>query len=83
MKQYKLIVRCRINVGWPVTDDDLKALDCYHEPPVFYADSNYEAIEIVDVAYELFCGRETRVSLHRVCGVSACCITTTNRPRSI
>ena len=55
MNQYKLIVRCRINMGRPVTDNDLKALDCYHETPVFYADSNYEAIEIVDAAYELFC----------------------------
>ena len=58
MKQYKLIVRCRINMGRPVTDDDRTALDCYHETPAFYADNNYEAVEIVDAAYELFCAEK-------------------------
>ena len=55
MNKYRLNVRCRINMGRLVTDDDLKALDCYHETPVFCVDNNYEAIEIVDAAYELFC----------------------------
>lgn len=55
MGKYKLIVRCQLNMGRPVTDDDRKALDCYYETPVFYADSSYEDVEIVDKAYELFC----------------------------
>lgn len=55
MEKYKLIVRCQLNMGRPVTDDDRKALDCYYETPVFYANSNYEDVEIVDAAYELFC----------------------------
>ena len=55
MEKYKLIVRCQLNMGHPVTDDDRKALDCYHETPVFYANSSYEGMEIIDMAYELFC----------------------------
>lgn len=55
MDKYKLIVRCQLNMGRPITDDDRKALDCYHETPVFYANSSYEDVEIVDEAYELFC----------------------------
>ena len=55
MKAYKLIVRGQLIMGRPVTDNDRKALNCYHETPVFYADSNYEDVEIVDAAYELFC----------------------------
>ena len=55
MNKYKLIVRCRIRIGRFITDDDRKVLGCYHATPVFYADSNYEDIEIVDAAYELFC----------------------------
>ena len=55
MGKYKLIVRCQLNMGRPVIDDDRKVLDCYHETPVFYANSGYEAVEVVDAAYELFC----------------------------
>ena len=55
MPKYKLIVRCQLIMGKPVADDDRKKLDCYHETPVFFADSNYENVEIVDAAYELFC----------------------------
>lgn len=55
MGKYKLIVRCQLIMGRPVTYDDRRALDCYHETPVFYANSGYEAVEIVDAAYELFC----------------------------
>lgn len=55
MKACKLIVRGQLIMGWPVIDDDRKALDCYYETPVFYANSNYEDAEIVDAAYELFC----------------------------
>lgn len=55
MKRYKLIVRCQLNMGRPVTDDDLKVMDCYHETPVFYAKRGNEDVEIVDEAYELFC----------------------------
>lgn len=54
---YKLIIRCQLIMGRPVTDDDRKALNCYHETPVFYADSNCENIEIVEEAYERFCAR--------------------------
>ena len=55
MGTYKLIVRDQLIMGRPVTDFDRKVLDCYHETPVFYADSNCEDIEIIDEAYELFC----------------------------
>lgn len=55
MNKYKLIVRCQLNMGRPVTDFDLKVMDCYYETPVFYAKSGYENVEIVDEAYELFC----------------------------
>ena len=55
MGMYKLIVRCRMFMGRPITDDDRKALACYHETPEFYANSCYEDVEIVDAAYELFC----------------------------
>ena len=55
MGKYKLIIRCQLIMGRPVTDLDRKSLDCYHETPVFYADSNLEEIEIVDEAYERFC----------------------------
>jgi len=55
MGVYKLIVRSQLIMGRPVTDDDRKALDCYYETPVFYADSNCYDVEIVDAAYELFC----------------------------
>ena len=55
MKACKLIVRGQLIMGRPVTDDDRKALDCYYETPVFYANSDYEDVEIVDAAYELFC----------------------------
>ena len=55
MEKYKLIVHCQLIMGRPITDDDRKALDCYYETPVFYANSNCEDVEIVDAAYELFC----------------------------
>lgn len=55
MGKYKLIVRIQLIMGRPVTDDDLKALNCYHETPVFHADSKCENIEIVEEAYERFC----------------------------
>lgn len=55
MEKYKLIVRCQLNMGRPVTDFDLKVMGCYYETPVFHAKSGYEDVEIVDEAYELFC----------------------------
>jgi len=55
MKAYKLIVRGQLIIGRPVTDDDRKALDCYHETPVFYTNSSYEDVEILEKVYELFC----------------------------
>lgn len=51
MGKYKLIVQGKLIMGRPVTDLERKALDCYKETPVFYADSNLEDIEIVDEAY--------------------------------
>lgn len=55
MANYKLIVRCQLLMGRPVSDNDRKALNCYYETPVFCADCNCEAIEIVDEAYDIFC----------------------------
>ena len=51
----KLIVRCQLIMGRPVTDEDRKALGCYYETPVFYADDHLEDAEIIDKAYEQFC----------------------------
>lgn len=55
MEKYKLIVRCQVLMGRPVTDDDRKSLNCYYETLTFYANSNYEDVEIIDEAYEQFC----------------------------
>lgn len=55
MGTYKLIVRSQLIMGRPVTDDDRKVLDCYYETPVFYANSGYENVEIIEEAYEQFC----------------------------
>ena len=55
MGKYKLIVRCQLIMGRPVTDEDRKALNCYYETPVFYADDHLEKAEIIDRAYEQFC----------------------------
>ena len=55
MEKYKLIVRCQLNMGRPVTDFDLKVMDYYYETPVFCAKSGYENVEIIEEAYELFC----------------------------
>lgn len=55
MGKYKLIVRCQLIMGRPITDEDRQALNCYYETPVFYANSNYEDGEIIDSAYKLFC----------------------------
>jgi len=58
MGKYVLIVRCQLIMGRPITDEDRKALNCYYETPIFYANSNCEAVEIVDAAYELFCAEK-------------------------
>ncbi len=55
MKACKLIVRGQLIMGRPVTDYDRKVLDSYYETPVFYVNGDYENVEIVDTAYELFC----------------------------
>lgn len=55
MGKYKLIVRCQLIMGRPVTDEDRKALDCYYETPVFDANNSSEDTEIIDKAYELYC----------------------------
>ena len=55
MNKYKLIVRCQLIMGRPVTDEVRKALDCYYETPIFDANSSCENIEIIEEAYELFC----------------------------
>lgn len=55
MGKYKLIVRCQVLMGRPVTDIDRKALNCYYETPTFYANSNCEAVEIICEAFEQLC----------------------------
>lgn len=55
MGKYKLIVRCQLIMGRPVTDDDRKVLDCYYETPVFEADNDRESDEIIEEAYKRFC----------------------------
>ena len=60
MRKYKLIVRCQLIMGRPVTDEDRKALDCYYETPVFDADCNCNDTEILDAAYELFCAGKSK-----------------------
>ena len=55
MKNYYIIVRSQINMGRPVTDQDLRAMDCYYESPVFQANPNKEIVEIVEEAYMQFC----------------------------
>ena len=60
MEAYKLIVRSQLIMGQPVTDDDRKALDCYYETPIFYANNNCEDVEIIDEAYVLFCAEKPK-----------------------
>lgn len=55
MGEYRLIVRCQLLMGRPITDDDRKVLDCYYETPTFNANSNCEDAEIIDEAFEQFC----------------------------
>ena len=55
MGKNKLIVRCQLIMGRPVTDEDRKALDCYYESPIFDVNSSFEDTEIIDKAYELYC----------------------------
>ena len=59
MEKYKLIVRCQLLMGRPITDDDRKALDCYYETPIFYANRNCKAVDIIDAAYDLFCAEKS------------------------
>ena len=54
MRKYKIIARLRINMGRPVTDYDLIAMDCYHESPAFYDDPRRYPIEIVEEAMERY-----------------------------
>lgn len=54
MRQYKIIVRLKINMGRPVTDYDLWAMDCYYESPAFYDDPQRYPIEIVEDATERY-----------------------------
>ena len=63
MGKYKLIVRLQGLMGWPATDFNRKALDCYKETPVFYANSNLENIEIVDAGKALL-GNRIKYELH-------------------
>jgi len=55
MGKNKLIVRCQLIMGRPVTDEDRKALDCYYESPVFDVNSSFEDAEIIDKTYDLYC----------------------------
>ena len=55
MRKYKLIVRCQLLMGRPVTDDDRKALNCYYETSAFYDNRNAEDVAIIIDAYGLLC----------------------------
>ena len=47
MQPCYFIVRDKISLGRPVTDNDLKALDCYYESPVFYWDDSPESLQAI------------------------------------
>ena len=55
MKKFLMIVRCRIFLGHPPSDNDLKALGCYHEIPFYSTDDDREDVEIIEDAYKVFC----------------------------
>lgn len=61
MRAYIIIVRSKIHMGRPVTDYDLRCMDCYYESPVFYADPNQNPIEIIETALKCFCTEQTRL----------------------
>lgn len=44
MKLCYFIVRDKISLGRPVTDNDLKALECYYESPVFSWDGSSKSL---------------------------------------
>ncbi len=44
MKQCYFIIRDKISLGRLVTDNDLKALDCYYESPVFSWDGSSKSL---------------------------------------
>ena len=50
-----LIVRDQIHMGRPVTDFDLKCMDCYHETPIFAIEPGLENVEIIISAFEKLC----------------------------
>ncbi len=45
MKMCHFIIRDKISLGRPCTDDDLKALDCYYESPVFPWDGSSTSLD--------------------------------------
>lgn len=45
MKLCFFIVRDKISLGRPVTDNDLRALDCYYESPVFSWDGSLKSLQ--------------------------------------
>lgn len=47
MKLYYFIVRDKISLWRPVTDNDLKALDCYYESPVFSWDGSLKSLQAI------------------------------------
>ena len=47
MKLYYFIVRDKISLGRPVTDNDLKALDCYYKSPVFSWDDSPDSLQAI------------------------------------
>ena len=47
MKICRFIIRDKIVLGRPCTDDDLKALDCYYESPMFYWDGSTKSLQAI------------------------------------
>ena len=45
MQKYMLVVRDKIILPRPCTDEDLKCLDCYYESPVFSANGSISSFQ--------------------------------------
>lgn len=52
LKNYTLVVRDEISTNKPITDETLKALDCYFESPVFEAEGTEEELNIAIEKYK-------------------------------
>lgn len=58
MSRGYLIVRDQVHMGHPVTDSNLKCMDCYHETPIFAIEPGLENAEIIISAFEKFCAEK-------------------------